>query len=495
VQHNFTALLATNRITGHLQTSGGSSITNVEVYAYATIGGKSYYVEANTDASGNYVLNVANGSWSVGVCCGCDSWNLGYCCPNDQNVVIANNNGVANFTTTGQVVITTPTSLPAGYAGDFYTTNFSATVCSPGTSWSATNPPAGLGLAPDGTLAGTPESCGSNYFFVRVYDGSGVWRDKAFSLVVNPATSGGVEFYYASKVRNYRQTNSASPVLDNSQGPYNSYLGIFQTMPCLVSSAKTTLPNSVQKNFPSGSSGQELLVHETFASTAALDASYPAGNYVFEMHTVNDGNQFPVLNLPATNYPNAPRLTNYPAAQSVNPATGFTLAWDAFTGGTIDDRVRLILRDAAAVPVYQLLYPDAVVEEWLDGTVTAVDIPGGLLEPNHTYLGQLQFIRVVGINLIGYPGAYGESSYCTQTAFSLITGSDAPTIGQPVKSSPTQFRFTVSGATGQYTIQRSTNLSTTNWSAILVTNAPVSPFTVIDPWATNPRSFYRAVRP
>jgi hypothetical protein len=52
--YNFTALLATNHITGHVQDSNGNPITNVSVNANATINTVSYQVQADTDASGNY---------------------------------------------------------------------------------------------------------------------------------------------------------------------------------------------------------------------------------------------------------------------------------------------------------------------------------------------------------------------------------------------------------------------------------------------------------
>ena len=101
---NFTAILATNYITGNVQYNG-TNVSGVQVYAYATIGTNSYQVEMDTDTNGNYSLNVANGNWNVSVNCngGTDGLDniLGsgnYQCPNSQNVNINNNNGVANFT-------------------------------------------------------------------------------------------------------------------------------------------------------------------------------------------------------------------------------------------------------------------------------------------------------------------------------------------------------------------------------------------------------------
>lgn len=55
-----------------------------------------------------------------------------------------------------------------------------------------------------------------------------------------------------------------------------------------------------------------------------------------------------------------------------------------------------------------------------------------------------------------------------------------------------QFQMLVNGLVGQnYTVQYSTNL--TNWNTLYVTNAPASVFNVLDPNATGPLRFYRAL--
>ena len=48
------------------------------------------------------------------------------------------------------------------------------------------------------------------------------------------------------------------------------------------------------------------------------------------------------------------------------------------------------------------------------------------------------------------------------------------------------------GVAGQnYTLQMSTNLASTNWISILVTNAPAGSFFITDPNATNIGRYYR----
>jgi len=99
---NFTAVLATNTISGYLKDASGNPISGVGIYASATISGV-YYNQGSVDtgANGFYSLNVANGTWSVGVNSGGggdDDLPGGYLAPANQTAVIANNNATVNFT-------------------------------------------------------------------------------------------------------------------------------------------------------------------------------------------------------------------------------------------------------------------------------------------------------------------------------------------------------------------------------------------------------------
>ncbi len=104
VRQDFTALIATNTISGNVQFSG-SPVSGVQVDAYATINGDNYQSQGQTDTNGNYSMNVANGDWSVNLYCNGGSGSLddilgsgNYQCPNSDNVSIDNTNGTANFT-------------------------------------------------------------------------------------------------------------------------------------------------------------------------------------------------------------------------------------------------------------------------------------------------------------------------------------------------------------------------------------------------------------
>ena len=96
---NFTAILATNQITGSLKDNYGNPIAGVGIYADATIDGIYCERDAPTDANGNYSLNVANGTWDVGVEIYGEQNVLPdiYIPPADQYAVISNDNAALDF--------------------------------------------------------------------------------------------------------------------------------------------------------------------------------------------------------------------------------------------------------------------------------------------------------------------------------------------------------------------------------------------------------------
>ena len=199
LQVNFTALLATNYISGNVQFDG-TNVVGVGVSANATINGLNYSIFADTDTNGNYVLQLANGNWSVGVNCngGGDSLDslLGpgnYQCPDNQNVTLNNNNGLANFMVQppgGGPLEISAAPLPNGNVGVNYSSQLQASGGTPPYSWllplgSEPLPP-GLSLETNGEISGLPTTNGLFYFIVQVRDATFNYRDQSLGLLINP---------------------------------------------------------------------------------------------------------------------------------------------------------------------------------------------------------------------------------------------------------------------------------------------------------------------
>ncbi|MGH7969998.1 MAG: hypothetical protein ACREIC_14850, partial [Limisphaerales bacterium] len=147
LQASFTAMLATNRVTGSLQ-AFGTNVPGVSVYAFATVNGTDFNTYTTTDNNGNYSLNVGNGSWVVGVNCSGDSDGLdnflgsgNYQCPNNQTVNVNGSGAMANFVVqscNGVQIFTT--SLPSGQAGSYYNVSLQGSSCSGMLNWYLNDP-------------------------------------------------------------------------------------------------------------------------------------------------------------------------------------------------------------------------------------------------------------------------------------------------------------------------------------------------------------------
>ena len=197
VLQNFTAILATNHITGHVQDSDGNPISGVGVSAGATINNVTYQAQVDTDSDGNYSMNVANGEWFPSVNCngGDDSLDniLGsgsYECPDNQDLLISNGDGMANFTVQlcNGVQITTASPLPVGEINVPYDQFLQASSCSDNFNWSVNDPqdlPPGLQLDSFGELFGTPSTNGTFNFSVNVTDGNNNSTNQSLSLTIN----------------------------------------------------------------------------------------------------------------------------------------------------------------------------------------------------------------------------------------------------------------------------------------------------------------------
>jgi hypothetical protein len=195
---NFTAILATNLITGNVKDGNGSNIAGVGVFAFTNISGTTYQNSVDTDTNGNYSLNVANGAWEIGVNCngGSDSLSqLGsYACPNDQFDSISGRNATNNFVVQlcGGITITTTSPLPVGEMGVNYNQSIFASDCSGNYNWSQTGGalPDNVSLFSSGSayqLSGTPNSSGNFTFTVQVNDGGSSTTNRQFSVAISNA--------------------------------------------------------------------------------------------------------------------------------------------------------------------------------------------------------------------------------------------------------------------------------------------------------------------
>ncbi len=283
--------------------------------------------------------------------------------------------------------------------------------------------------------------------------GLGVVRTTVITLLDDDRRPGAnVEFYVVAKGQSFQQTSPGTPGADD-QMPY--FFGAFTRAAFRggLTSAAVVTPAGVTNNLPGDEgSGRHFELFSEFDTKPALDAVFNRGIYTFLLNTATDGTRTPAMTLAADAYPNAPRLSAWAAAQSINAFADFTLAWDAMIGGTADDFVRIQIKDTNTFDtVFES--PDLLEDGALNGTATSVVIPGGLLEPGRSYACELLFFNVTVINTLGYPGAKGLGGYARQTRTMVSTVTPPPPGGQ-IQFGDATFRVSETNGTASISLVR-----------------------------------------
>jgi hypothetical protein len=188
-----------------------------------------YHQQADTDGSGHYSLSVANGTWTVGVNTGggSDSLPANYLSPQNQTVVIANNNGTANFT-----------AVPTTQSISGSLTNGSG------------NPLSGIMIWASATING------ANYFQYADSDSQGRYSINVVngSWTVGVETGGGSD----SLPVNYLSPQSQTVVIFNNNGTANFTALLATNGPALAS--PEILPNGQFQFLLNGAAGQNYTI-------------------------------------------------------------------------------------------------------------------------------------------------------------------------------------------------------------------------------------------
>jgi len=294
-----------------------------------------------------------------------------------------------------------------------------------------------------------------------------------------------ISSFVVGKLHFYNQTSAGAPTLE-PEDPY-----FFNALTTL-SSNRTA--NEVTLTLPTGSlsnltrnffSPESFFLFATHTNLASFNATFPAGNYVFNV-VASTSNQQVTVNLPAgLTQPNAPHIANYTAAQSVNPAQPFQLSWDAFQGGTAADHISVSIGET-------FQSPDAGNPGALNGTATSFTIPAGTLQAGSNYSTTISFFRSTG----GTNASYATNAYvATSTEFNLVTTSGpgtAPLVLTNASWSNGTFRFDVISTPGQtLTVEFSSTMLTNQWQELITINNTDGVARITHP-VGNQYLFYRA---
>jgi hypothetical protein len=303
------------------------------------------------------------------------------------------------------------------------------------------------------------------------------------------------------KIANYVQTNAnAADVVPLSTNTHTYGVNIRLSGHITVTNIPSDINNTIFAEVPfDGSEGDSYQFEsQQFTSQAQMDAIYPNGNHSFSLRTVHQGTNNVTVPLTGDQYPAAPVINNFAAAQSVNSSNSFVLGWNPFTNGTANDFILVEINERLGTNGFLEIFHTPSIGEpgVLDGTATSVSIPANTFAAGSTYDVSITFVKGAHLSTAGYPPLVA-SAYGAETSFKLVTA------GTPAQ--PSLAFTTVPGEnhrhlllTGepfrQYQVQVATNLPSTNWQS-LGTLRTIGRTNVFGDSASpsHPRRFYRAV--
>jgi hypothetical protein len=283
-----------------------------------------------------------------------------------------------------------------------------------------------------------------------------------------------VQTYLLFKVEVFGQ-NGSGPPTPKGGTPYRVVANVFPSSPGFppalssVHSAGLHLPGGAVKAIPFSEPGEFFTLNEAFASEAALDAAYPAGNYTFDFSTAHDGFRTATLPMLATAYPNpVPHISNYAAAQAVDSTAAFKLTWDAWVGGVEGDTIQLNVLDLAGSVVFPPAHdPDAGT---FNAALTSFTFNPNTLKPGSSYQCQLLFRHRTTVDTTSYSGAIGFVQFRRRTDFPMATVVAVPPRLVPLGfDGQGRFQIEIIGS-GNLTVEGSSRLAPGSW---LDAGAPV----------------------
>ncbi len=319
-------------------------------------------------------------------------------------------------------------------------------------------------------------------------DGSFSTASGSTSIGTNSFTS-----FQLLRATEYEQTSAGAPALTTNY-PFSFLASANLISNRNATSVTLTLPGGAVSNLDQVIQNNDYWLFYGTNNLTSIEGTFPAGDYTFFVQGTAS-NQTVTVNFPNNStmpQPNAPHISNYGAAQAVNPAQDFTLAWDVFQGGTASDYTYVEIYPETGGTVFKT--PDYLAPGALTGTSTSVLIPAGTLQANSVYSARVAFYRFASNTNASYATWAGRASATTLKLATTSGASGGTLLLTNIVAGPSAFSFDVRCSASQtFTIFSTTDLSSGVWQSRLTTNPVGTTVHFSDLGAsTNAVLFYRA---
>ncbi|HZR16328.1 MAG TPA: Ig-like domain-containing protein [Verrucomicrobiae bacterium] len=256
-----------------------------------------------------------------------------------------------------------------------------------------------------------------------------------------------------------------------------------------VTVPNTASPKNLTQNF---SRPEDYFFFDYTNNAATFESLYPEGSYGFSV-TGTPNNLQGTVTLPTTMLqPNAPHVSNFDLAQTIDATKDFTLTWDPFTNGTASDFISVAVSDNNGKTLFQT--PGPGTNGALNGTAKSVVIKAGKLTANTSNSTAIVFYRWTAVTNATYASVAFRA---TETQLELVTTGGAasapPTVSNP-SWSPNGLSFDVGTSANQVlTVRFTTDLSlpVSQWQKLFTTNSPGASVHLVVPKQAGSSGFIR----
>ena len=234
-----------------------------------------------------------------------------------------------------------------------------------------------------------------------------------------------------------------------------------------VTSASLTFPGGAEIELTNQFGFFTLL--ESFETEGELEAAAPAGDYTMRFEQSGQPERVIPMAVPVT-LTIVPMVSNYAAAQEIDPARDFTLQWNPFDPRGPGAFIRVTITDGFGNLIFQA--PNPCVPRELEASDTSTVIPANYLRPGVIYRGLLEFGEMFYSSTNDVPQMSGYGAVERQTQFTIqavgSTGGTLPAVFtsfQLLTNGHPQFTLIGSPDT-DYDVERTGDLTEPDWTVV-----------------------------